>query len=197
MATEQSHFRKEQRDGLVVITVTTPRLIDQDVIQVLERNLIPVLRQGKRLVVALDLSQLEYLSSNGAGLIMLCNQSVVQNGGSLVVSGLRPAVLELFSLMRIDRIVRFFGDLEDVASAVATGESLEPDVQRASKPQPSSPPGPSVESSAMLKRPVHTGSAVHYINDPTLKRIIRVWTRLPEETREQIRQLAEAHVVPS
>ncbi|MDX1966154.1 MAG: STAS domain-containing protein [Planctomycetaceae bacterium] len=197
MATEQSHFRKEQREGLVVITVTTPRLIDQDVIQVLERNLIPVLRQGKRLVVALDLSHLEYLSSNGAGLIMLCKQSVVQNGGSLVVSGLRPAVLELFSLMRIDRIVRFFGDLEDVAAAVAAGENLEPEVQRASKPAPASTPALSVESSAMLKRPVHTGSAVHYINDPTLKRIIRMWTRLPEETREQIRQLAEAHAVPS
>ncbi len=196
MAGEQSHFRKELRDGLVIITVTTPRLIDQDVIQVLERNLVPILRQGKRMVVALDLSQLEYLSSNGAGLIMLCKQSVVQNGGSLVVSGLRPAVFELFSLMRIDRIVRFFGDLQDVAAAVTAGESLEPEVQRPAKPQAAAPTA-SVDSSAMLKRPVHTGSAVHYINDPTLKRIIRVWTRLPEETREQIRLLAEAHAVPS
>jgi len=70
----------------------------------------------KKLV--LDLSETNYISSGGWGLIITFFKRIQESGGSLVLAGMKPEVYDAFELLEYDKVLRSFPSVE---SALKTG----------------------------------------------------------------------------
>ena len=66
---------------------------------------------------AVDLANVEYLSSSGVAMLVGLKRRVETKGGNIVIYDLQPIVRDLLAIMKLDR---FFTIAEDEGRAVAT-----------------------------------------------------------------------------
>lgn len=92
---------------------------------------------GKYSIIVLDASSMDYISSEGIGMIFLLNRRIRERGGSLSVSGSSGEVLSLFSMLGFDKIIDLSPDPEEAIArikstpAVKTGHTSPPSVAAA------------------------------------------------------------------
>lgn len=77
----------------------------------LERTFQSVISLTKKKLV-LDLSEANYISSGGWGLILTFFQRAQDAGGFMVLSGMKPEVYDAFELMEYDKVLRSFPSVE-------------------------------------------------------------------------------------
>ncbi len=100
--------------GDVLIVKLTGRL-DSGTAPPAEESFARVLASGTPRL-AIDMSQLEYISSAGLRVLLVVSKKVQQAQGKMVLFGLVPNVREVFSISGFDRI---FSIQADQAAAVA------------------------------------------------------------------------------
>ena len=61
--------------------------------------------------VVIDLARVEFVASSGFGCFLTTRDEAIENGGDVVFSAARVQVREIFNLMGLDRILRFFADI--------------------------------------------------------------------------------------
>lgn len=69
--------------------------------------------------LVLDLSQLEYISSAGLGVLMLAAKQAKAQGGTLVLSGLQPLVAEIFQISRFTMVFTITLSLREALAKVS------------------------------------------------------------------------------
>ena len=104
----------QERDGDVVILKLAGRL-DSSTAKSAEESFAAVIG-GAAPRVAIDLSQLAYISSAGLRVLLLVAKKVKQAGGKVALFGLVANVREVFSISGFDKI---FALQSDAAAAVA------------------------------------------------------------------------------
>ncbi len=67
--------------------------------------------------ILLDLSDVTYIDSSGLALFIETLQRITAYGGTLALCGLRPSVLSIFEIARLDQVFQIF---PDKTSALAT-----------------------------------------------------------------------------
>jgi anti-anti-sigma factor len=107
-------FAQEQA-GEVAIVKLAGRL-DSSAAQPAEENFTRVLGSGAP-HLAIDMSQLVYISSAGLRVLLVVAKKVQQAKGKMVLFGLVPHVREVFSVSGFDKI---FAIQPDAAAAVAS-----------------------------------------------------------------------------
>ena len=75
-----------------------------------------ILEVGDQIV--LDLSSLRFVDSAGLGVILSVLRFLNENNGKLVIWGMRKPVQNLFSLVRLHRLIDFFETKEDAVAAL-------------------------------------------------------------------------------
>jgi anti-anti-sigma factor len=103
----------QEHAGDVVIVKLAGRL-DSSTAQPAEENFARVLA-GHNAYIAIDLSQLDYISSAGLRVLLVVAKKVQQAKGKVVLFGLVPNVREVFSISGFDKI---FAIQPDAATAV-------------------------------------------------------------------------------
>src|SRR4249920_1843769 len=104
----------QERAGDVVIVRMVGRL-DSSTAQPAEDNFARLIGDGSARL-AVDLSDLEYISSAGLRVLLVVAKKVQQANGKVVLFGLVPSVREVFSISGFDQI---FSIEPDAAAAVA------------------------------------------------------------------------------
>ena len=104
----------QELSGDVVIVKLSGRL-DSSTAQAAEENFAEVLASGV-LHLAIDMSNLEYISSAGLRVLLVVARKVQQANGRVVLFGVVRNVREVFSISGFDRI---FAIQPDLAAAVA------------------------------------------------------------------------------
>lgn len=74
---------------------------------------------GDSVPLVLDFSQVSYISSIGLRALMVAIKQVKPRGGRMVLAGLTPLVLEVFTISRFDLLFEIFPDR--AAALVAVG----------------------------------------------------------------------------
>lgn len=69
----------------------------------LRESLIGYITQGHNTFV-LDLSDVEYIDSSGLGTLVAIQKRARQNGGNVIIKGLKGLVKELFELTRLTKV---------------------------------------------------------------------------------------------
>lgn len=77
----------------------------------IEAELRPLL-DGKGVRLVFDLSSIDYLSSAGLRVVLLAAKTTRAGGGKTVLSGAKPAVLEVLRMSGFDRILEIEPDLD-------------------------------------------------------------------------------------
>jgi anti-sigma B factor antagonist/stage II sporulation protein AA (anti-sigma F factor antagonist) len=89
--------------------------IDHPNARALEQALQPVLGDAGRSAVALvlDFAQVDYISSMGLRALMVAAKTMRARGQRIAVSGLTPAVREIFAIARFDHVLEVFPAVRD------------------------------------------------------------------------------------
>ncbi len=93
--------------------------IDQTTAPAFQERLLAALDSGQDAAVALDLSEVDFLSSIGLRALMVAHKHCQASGAKLVLYALTPIVREVFSISRFDMVLRCF-DARDPALASLT-----------------------------------------------------------------------------
>ncbi len=93
--------------------------IDQNTAPAFQDSLLAALDAGQNCAVALDMSEVDFLSSIGLRALMVAHKRCQANGARLVLFALTPIVREVFSISRFDTVLRCF-DARDPALASLT-----------------------------------------------------------------------------
>jgi anti-anti-sigma factor len=93
-----------------IVVLTPKQRLDHADTEKFQRTLAPYLRQcnAKGPAILLDMSGVPYVSSIGLRILMLAAKQVKSQGGHLVISGLQPAVKEVFEISGFDHLFRLF-----------------------------------------------------------------------------------------
>ena len=96
--------------------------IDHSNADAFQTKLAPVLARcatGQDRLV-LDLSDVDYISSAGLRVLMLAAKQAKAQGGTIVISGLRPLVAEIFDISRFTMVFTIKPSLREALAEVST-----------------------------------------------------------------------------
>lgn len=106
----------QERVGEHVVVRLTGRL-DGDAAQPADQNFARVLAGGTPRL-AIDLSELDYISSAGLRVLLVAAKKAQQAKGKLVLFGLMPNVREIFSISGFDKIFPIHPDASAALAAL-------------------------------------------------------------------------------
>lgn len=104
---------QEQRHG-DFITIAPAGDLDANSSVMLDEKLLAMLKAGD-VRAHVDGSQISYISSAGLGVFVSHLEEFRQAGGSLVISGLRPNVKDVFALLGLDQLLTIVDDFDSAA----------------------------------------------------------------------------------
>ena len=109
-------IEEQSEAGVTVLSVMDAR-IDACVVPEFKRLVTEVIDRGRSLI-ALDLSNVEFVDSSGLGAIVTLLKLVGRNG-DLNIAGAREAVLGLFRLTRMDKVFHLFPNTQAAVEALS------------------------------------------------------------------------------
>jgi anti-sigma B factor antagonist len=92
-------------NDILVVTPLDKRLDASSAVD-FKGKMVDWINRGHRRIV-LDLSLVDFVDSSGLGTIVSCLKTLGE-GGDLVISGIKDAVLSLFQLTRMNRVFQIF-----------------------------------------------------------------------------------------
>ena len=104
---------------VVVLAPTGP--IDYLVAADFERALLPLLApdSGSQRGLVIDFAGVDYISSVGLRVLMIATRALRGRGARIAAAALQPAVREIFSVSRFDRVVEIFPTVHAALSAIS------------------------------------------------------------------------------
>ena len=117
------HITTRQREpGITVIEIGGRITLGRESGQI-ETVVMKALNDGS-LRLVFDLSKLAYIDSTGMGTIAYCIGKISQKGARAAIAGTTEVVFDVFKLMRLDSVIRFFPDVASACGGLtATGAS--------------------------------------------------------------------------
>jgi anti-anti-sigma factor len=107
----------EERDGGIAVVTAAGRLMQGPEGERVEAVVRELLSRGVRRII-LDFSGLTHIDSTGIGRTIAGLNLVMQQGAKMVVAGAKGSVREAFRVTQLDRVFRFYDDLESAEAAV-------------------------------------------------------------------------------
>jgi anti-sigma B factor antagonist len=102
--------------GDVTIVAVNEEELDAGNADELRRQLAPVLKDCRKLVI--DLDRVRFVDSRGCGVILSCLKQVSVAGGDLKLCRVATPVLKVFELIRMNRICEIVGTREEAVQAL-------------------------------------------------------------------------------
>jgi anti-sigma B factor antagonist len=106
---------QETPTGVIVVSVAGKMMLNDS--NAVEDLIARLLQEGRRKFVV-DLSGVTHIDSTGIGKFIASLGKVGQAGGTLVMAGAAGMVREGFRVTRLDRVFRFYPDVESAIAAV-------------------------------------------------------------------------------
>lgn len=88
-------------NGAVTVTLTGSLYVEEAAM--LREKLISYLEAGERNFF-IDLQNVDYIDSSGLGVMVAIQKRALQNGGKVVIRGLKGIVKELFEMTRLTKV---------------------------------------------------------------------------------------------
>jgi anti-anti-sigma factor len=112
-----SSFSTRQDSDVIVVAFENAEGLNEFRNNALRDSLYELVQNEPDPLFAVDLSNVDYLSSSGVALLVGLKRRVETKGGKIVIYHLQPIVRDLLGVMKLDR---FFVIADDEARAVAS-----------------------------------------------------------------------------
>ena len=103
----------EDVEGVAVIEFVDKRILDEQNIQLIGDQLFELVDDLGKKKLLLNFANVEYLSSAALGKLMTLNKKVKTAGGELRLCNIKAEIKEVFSITKLDKMLRIFNSEED------------------------------------------------------------------------------------
>lgn len=110
MAPAQRRIETEEIGDVTVVRFVDRRILDEQNIQSIGEQLFSLVDDEKRNKILLDFGTVEYLSSAALGKLLNLNKKVERVRGQLRLCRIKPEILEVFQITRLDKVFNIFDD---------------------------------------------------------------------------------------
>jgi anti-sigma B factor antagonist len=117
----QIHSRREA--GCLVVEVLTARVTEGPVIDSIQQQLSSLLGEDVGQRVVLDLSRVEIMSSAMLSVLVQAYRHLAESSGRLILCGLKPPVLKVFEITRLDQLFRLEADVPAALARLASSSA--------------------------------------------------------------------------
>lgn len=101
---------------VTVARIVDKKILDESAVQEMGLEILGLIEQDGHRSLALDFSDVEYLSSAALGKLITLDRKMKGHRGQLSLCGIRPEILEVFQITKLNKV---FTIRKDVAEAVA------------------------------------------------------------------------------
>ena len=110
-----SFQQSELAPGFILVAIAGK--IKSDNVDRFEALFQDMLKTGNKQII-LDLSGLEFLNSKAVGIILKTLGGLRKSGGDISVTGVNPQIFQVFQLLTLDKIMKFFGTVSEALSGL-------------------------------------------------------------------------------
>lgn len=104
----------ESKDGILTIRVRDPRMVDETLLEELEKSILALIEKTTEEKVILDFDQVNFMSSSMLGKLVKVQKKCKEFKIKLKLSSISPDIRQVFKITKLDKLF----DLEkDEASA--------------------------------------------------------------------------------
>lgn len=104
-------IRSDSRDGILVIAVGDPRLVEDSVLEKLTGDVLELIDKSDEERVILDFSRVEFMSSSMLGKLVKINKRCKEYKTKLKIAGLSPDIKQVFKITKLDKVFDIQGDV--------------------------------------------------------------------------------------
>jgi anti-sigma B factor antagonist len=103
----------EEVEGVAIVEFVDKRILDEQNIQLIGDQLFELVDDLGKKKLLLNFANVEYLSSAALGKLMTLNKKVKTAGGELRLCNIKPEIKEVFSITKLDKMLRIFNSEQD------------------------------------------------------------------------------------
>lgn len=105
------------RDSILFIQVKDPRLVDEVVIEQVEKDILTLVDKTEEERVVLDFSPVQFMSSSMLGKLVKIHKKCKEYKAKLKLSGVSSDIREVFKITRLEKLFDFEKDIESARKA--------------------------------------------------------------------------------
>ncbi|MBX9654498.1 STAS domain-containing protein [bacterium] len=110
MPPTQRRIETEEIGDVTVVRFVDRRILDEQNIQLIGDQLFALVDEDHRTKILLDFGSVEYLSSAALGKLLNLNKKVDKMQGQLRLCRIKPEILEVFQITRLDKVFSIYED---------------------------------------------------------------------------------------
>lgn len=111
--------------GITIVEFVQSRVLDEANITEIGQHVGSVIDASDKPRILLDFASVDHLSSAALGMLINANNRVREKNGQLRLCSIRPQILEVFAITKLDKLFRIY---DDRAAATASFEAPRTDV---------------------------------------------------------------------
>lgn len=96
--------------GIRVVEFTNNKILDEANINEIGTTLTALIDEGASPKILLDFSSVDHLSSAALGMLINANNKIKQRNGQLRLAGIKPQILEVFQITKLNKLFRILPD---------------------------------------------------------------------------------------
>lgn len=109
----------EDAGDVTVVNFVDKKILEEQSIQAIGDQLFELVDSEGRKKMVLNFTNVEYLSSAALGKIIALNNRVKKAGGKLALCKIRPDIKEVFTITKLDKIIKIVDDEQAAIQAVS------------------------------------------------------------------------------
>lgn len=95
---------------VVIATFMESRILDETTILSIMDEMAKITQEAYKLKLLIDFCNVEYLSSAVLGKIVAMHKKITADKGQFKLCGIKPAILQVFSITRLDKVLEIYPD---------------------------------------------------------------------------------------
>jgi len=109
-------LRVSEANGVAIVEFVDRKILDDMQIQEIGQEFTKLVEDQKKSSILLNFSNVEFLSSSALGKLISLDKQVKNSSGVLKMSNIRPEIMEVFAITKLNKL---FDIKEDVPDALA------------------------------------------------------------------------------
>ncbi len=109
----QANLLIQRETDITLVDLQDASILDAHHIESIGEQLFKLVDQMDRKKLILDFSKVRHMGSAAIGMILTLNKKSKAIKGKLVLCGVRPDVMQIFAIMRLDKLLKFAPNLND------------------------------------------------------------------------------------
>ena len=99
-------------DTATIVTFTDEKILEEKDVRQLEQSLASLIEQADGIVLVLDFSNVQFMSSAVLGLLIKVSKRVYEHQGRLALCSISPKIYEIFKITRLTKIFDIYKDVD-------------------------------------------------------------------------------------